>query len=211
MHAFMPQTKAARATLSTAILRRLGGRTTPMLVALDGASGSGKSTFARWMAEDLEATIVPSDDFFSTKHSNADWDSRTPAARAADAIDWRRLRREALVPLLAGESASYHPFDFEAGVDARGAYGLAKRLVTLRSAQVIVLEGAYSARPELSDLVELSVLLEVPRVVRYRRLADREEAAFLEAWHLRWDPAEEHYFRHVRPSSEFDVVLKIYS
>ena len=180
-----------------------------MLVALDGASGSGKSTFATWIAEDLGATIVRSDDFFATGISNAEWDSRSPEARAEDAIDWRRLRREVLEPLLAGEEASYHPFDFEAGVDARGAYAFAKRLVTLRPARVIVLEGAYSSRPELSDLIGLSVLLDVPKAVRHHRLASREDASFLEAWHLRWDAAEEHYFQHVRPRSSFDIVQKI--
>ena len=180
-----------------------------MLVALDGASGSGKSTFATWIAEDLEATVVHSDDFFAAGLADADWDARSPAARSSDAIDWRRLRREVLEPLLASEEASYHPLDFEAGEDARGAYALAKRLVTLRPARVIVLEGAYSSRPELSDLIGLSVLLHVPKAVRHNRLASREDAAFLEAWHRRWDAAEEHYFLSVRPLSEFDVVLNI--
>jgi uridine kinase len=179
-----------------------------MLVALDGGSGSGKSTFARWIADDHDATIVHGDDFFATGISDADWDSRSPEQRVADAIDWRRLRHGVLVPLLAGKAASYHPFEFEAGVDAQGAYALANRLVTLRPAPVIVLEGAYSSRPELSDLIELAVLLDVPQAVRHGRLADREEAAFLEAWHDRRDAAEEHYLRRVRPPSGFDLVVK---
>jgi len=209
MDAFTPQTEAARAAISAAIRQRLHGQTSPMLVSIDGGSGSGKSTFARWIAEDHDATIVHGDDFFATRISDAAWDSWSPEQRIAEAIDRRRLRHEVLAPLLAGKAASYHPFDFEAGVDAGGAYVLANRLVTLRPAPVIVLEGAYSSRPELSDLIELSVLLDVPPSVRHRRLADREEAAFLEAWHRRWDAAEEHYLRRVRPPSGFDLVVKI--
>jgi len=67
----------------------------PVLVAIDGASGSGKSTFALWLADEFEAALVQSDDFFAAGISNAEWDARTPEERAADAIDWQRVRVEA--------------------------------------------------------------------------------------------------------------------
>ncbi len=40
------------------------------------------------------------------------------------------------------------------------------------------------------------------------RLAEREAPAFLNAWHARWDAAEEHYFTHMRPAGSFDLVLR---
>ena len=42
-------------------------------------------------------------------------------------------------------------------------------------ANVIVLDGAYSARPELSDLIDLSVLVDVPVALRHEHLSTREE------------------------------------
>jgi len=74
-------------------------------------------------------------------------------------------------------------------------------------APVIVLEGAYSARPELADLIDLTVLVDAPLQLRLARLAAREAPSFLEAWHRRWDDAEAHYFTHVRPPSSFDLVV----
>ena len=71
----------------------------PILVALDGPSGSGKSTLARLIAERLEAALIPCDDFLAAQITDAEWDARSPAERASDVIDWRRLRTEALEPL----------------------------------------------------------------------------------------------------------------
>ena len=194
-------------TIVTAIRRLMVNRTSPILVALDGGSGSGKSTLAALIAEDLDAALIQSDDFFAADISDAEWDRRTPAARAADAIDWRRLRAEALEPLLAGKPAKWHAFDFEAGVRPDGTYAVRTDFVEREPAAVIVLDGAYSTRPELAGLIDLSVLVDVPVAVRHARLAAREDPTFLAAWHARWDAAEEYYFTHVRPQASFDLVV----
>jgi uridine kinase len=80
---------------------------------------------------------------------------------------------------------------------------------------LIVLEGAYSCRPELADLIDVSVLVDVPVEVRHGRLAARAEKyhglvkakKFLDSWHSRWDAAEEYYLTQVRPRSSFDLVV----
>lgn len=178
-----------------------------MLIAIDGGSGSGKSTLAAAVAAELEAVIIPSDDFFAAGITDAEWDAFSPGERAAAAIDWRRLREEALEPLLAGRVASWHPFDFEAGTRPDGTYPMSTEVARRQPTAVIVLEGAYSARPELTDLIDLAVLAEVPTEERHRRLVRREEKSFRDAWHARWDAAEDHYFTHVRPASSFDLVV----
>jgi para-aminobenzoate synthetase len=199
--------KQAGEIILAAIRRRPAGRDRPLLVALDGGSGAGKSTLALMIAAELEAALVPGDDFYAAQIPDAQWDARTPEARAADAIDWRRLRAEALEPLLAGKPAKWHPFDFEAGPRPDGTYPLRVDFVERQPAAVILLDGAYSTRPELADLIDLSVLVDVPVAVRHARLAAREAKQFLEAWHARWDAAEEYYFTQVRPKSAFDLTV----
>jgi uridine kinase len=192
------------------VRRRMRDRqgSAPLLLAFDGGSGSGKSTLAALVAAELNAAIVESDDFFAAEITDAEWDAMGPRERAANAIDWRRLRREALEPLLAGKPASWHPFDFEAGTLPDGTYPMADKAVTRRAASVIVLEGAYSCRPEISDLIGLCVLVDLPPSERHRRIGLREEdGAFVDAWHARWDIAEDYYFRHVRPPASFDLVV----
>ena len=114
---------------------------------------------------------------------------------------------EALEPLLVGKPAKWHAFDFEAGVHPDGTYAMRTDFVERSPTAVIVLDGAYSTRPELADLIDLSVLIDVPVGVRHERLAAREDKHFLDSWHARWDAAEEYYFTHVRPKSSFDLVV----
>jgi uridine kinase len=199
--------KQAADTLLSEIRRRMAGRSTPLLVALDGPSGAGKSCLARLISDELGAALIPSDDFFAANLTDAEWEARTPAARAADAIDWRRLRAEALEPLLAGRPARWQAFDFEAGQRPDGTYPMRAETTQIEPSAVIVLDGAYCTRPELADLIDLSVLVEAPMAVRRQRLAAREDPAFLAAWHARWDAAEAYYFARVRPRTAFNLVV----
>jgi len=188
------------------IRARLVGRSRPLLVAIDGQSGSGKSQLAAAVGERLNAVIVPGDDFYAAHVTYAEWDARTPAQRAADVFDWRRLRTEALEPLLAGRTATWHAFDF-AAKRPDGTFPLAKAPVTREPAAIVILDGAYSSRPELADLVDLSVLVEVSPRERHRRLVERDGSAYTGGWQERWNAAEEYYFSAVRPSSSFDLVV----
>ncbi len=181
--------------------RRLDGRTTPLVVALDGRSGVGKSTLAARIGTMLRAAVIDGDDFFAGGDDEV-WAARTPVERAEFGIDWRRLRAEALEPLISGRSAAWLPFNWEtlAGFDA------AQRRAPSR---LIVLDGAYSSRPELADLLDLTVLMRTDDDLRRQRLLEREGPSFMERWYAIWDEAESYYFGDVRPPSSFDVVLKL--
>jgi uridine kinase len=198
---------SAAETIIAAVRQLLARRTAAVVVAMDGPSGSGKSTLAGMVSEAMDAIVVPTDDFFAADITDAEWEARGPRERAADAIDWRRLRREVLEPLRAGMPARWHAFDFAAGPRADGTYAMRTEVSELRPSAVVIVDGAYSARPELAGVIDLSVLVEAPAGLRRKRLAAREEADFLAAWHARWDAAEAYYFAHVRPASSFDLVV----
>jgi uridine kinase len=178
----------------------------PVLVAIDGRSGAGKSVLGSMVAEALGAALVRSDDFYASHVSDAEWDALSPSARADKVVDWRRMRTEALEPLLRGEPAEWRAFDFDR-VRPDGTYPLEQEPTRCGPAAVIVLEGAYSSRPEIGDLVDLTVLVDSSVRVCHARLSAREDEEFLRAWHSRWDDVEEHYFSAVRPRSSFDLVV----
>jgi uridine kinase len=187
-------------------IRCLAARQSPVLVAIDGGSGAGKSQIASMVAGVFSVVLIPSDDFYASNISDAEWDRRTVSARVSDAIDWRRLRSQVLEPLLQGRYAEWHAFDFARG-RPDGTYPLKTEASRREPAPVIVVEGAYSSRPELADIIHLSVLVDSPVDVRHRRLALREDAGFLRSWHARWDAAEEYYFSEVRPRMSFNLVV----
>ena len=74
-------------------------------------------------------------------------------------------------------------------------------------AAVVILDGAYSARPELADLFALRVLLDVPRPARRERLLQREGERYRAEWEARWGEAEDLYFETLLPPGSFDLVL----
>ena len=203
-----PELHVAVDTIVAAIRQRMAGSASPLVVALDGGSGAGKSTLAQSVAETVDAVVIPGDDFFAADISDAGWEARDPIERARDAIDWRRLRAEAIEPLRAGRTARWHAFDFASGLRRDGTYPMQTAWTVREPAAVAIVDGAYSARPELADLLDLTVLVDVPIAGRHRRLAAREAPEFLAAWHARWDAAEEYYFREVRPPSSFDLVVR---
>jgi uridine kinase len=180
----------------------------PFLIAIDGGSGSGKSSIAEIIVQTLGATLIVTDDFFAAHISDRGWLSRSCRERAADAINWQGLRSDVLEPLLLRIPAKWYSFDFEAGARPDGTYRIKSDCINYRPGDIIVLEGAYSARPELADLVDLKILVHVPIEIRHRRLIEREEREFLEKWHEIWDEAEQYYFQHVRSASTFDMVIE---
>jgi len=184
----------------------------PICVALDGASGTGKSTLAnavagRCIARELDLALIPLDDFFAADIPDSAWDTFTVAERLNRVFDWQRVRQDVLLPLRAGKPARWHAFDFVSGLQPDGTYRLQTQPIERAPAAIILLEGAYSAHPALASLLDYTILIEAPAELRRQRLAAREEPEFLRRWHQRWDPVEDLYFTHVRPPATFDLVV----
>jgi len=172
-----------------------------ILVALDGRSGTGKSTIAKKIAERLGGVGINADDFWAGG-SNEEWDKKIPKEKAETAIDWKRIKTEVLEPLLSGSSATWHPFNWKAGK------GLSSNVIQRNPSPLIILDGAYSTRPELQDIIDISILIEVPDDVKRRaRLAERENEEYMKDWHKRWDVAEDYYFSQVRQRDLFDMII----
>lgn len=174
---------------------------TPILIAIDGGSGAGKTTIVEELRRYLpEASCVHSDDFFDAGVEISEWHRMSPAERAARCIDWRRLRCGALHPLSRGRRASWHPFDVST------ASGLSADVVTVEPSDIVVVDGIYSSRPELADMMALTVLVDTPADTRRRR-HDIREGGDESMWHHIWDAAEDYYLEHVRPPGSFDLVV----
>ena len=181
--------------------RQAAARGAPVVIAIDGPSCAGKSILATALALRSGAAVVEGDDFYRNtlpRLTVAQREAMSDAAVVDAVIDWERLRAEALLPLRAGQSATFQPYDWDAD-DGR----LAPPKI-IPHADVIIVEGVYAARPELSDLVDVAVHLGVDPQVRARRYAERENDP---DWQRFWERGEAHYFRAVRPAASYDIRL----
>ena len=180
----------------------------PIVVVLDGGSGAGKSTLASQLKSELDIALIPLDDFFSANIPDHKWDEFTIEKKLKCVFDWDRLHNQVINPLLNGQPASYDAFDFQSGLRADGTYGMENEPKSIQPASIILIEGAYSSSPELADLVDMTILVDVPIEERHARIALREGPDFLKKWHERWDEVEKYYFEQVRPRCSFDVVVE---
>lgn len=182
----------------------------PVFVAIDGRSGAGKSTLAAVVASALRArgvtvTVIEGDDFYAGGTAEL-WDQRSAADAANHVIDWRRQHR-VLDDLRTNGHASWYPFDWDSADWNTARIPLRSTPMSVDVADVVILEGAYSARPELHDVLDVRVLLDTPSERRRQQLLQREGGDHRSDWAARWSAAEDHYFATVMPPDRFDHVL----
>lgn len=171
----------------------------PLVVAIDGLGGAGKSTLADALRARLnDASIVLGDDFYRPMDAGARA-GLGPREGYERYFDWQRLAEEVLDPLSRGRAAVYRRYDW-----SRDRLG--DDPVEVQPRGVILVEGVYSARPELRGYVDLAIYVETPRAERERRLRARgqDEAG----WIARWMAAEEWYEREHRPRERADLVVR---
>ncbi|HEX5595757.1 MAG TPA: hypothetical protein VFX61_07025 [Micromonosporaceae bacterium] len=156
------------------------GRT--RLVAVDGPSGAGKTSFAARLAVALAAATPPVPD------------SSVPVVRTDDLLDgwadqftfWPRLDEWVLAPLRAGQPGRYRRYDW-----GRGRF--TPHWIPVPPAPVLILEGVSSARRMIRPELTMAVFVTAPAALRQARALARDGSAllpYLEEW---WRREEVHF------------------
>lgn len=176
--------------LAESIVRKPARSGATRIVAVDGQSGAGKTTFAEALTKALEqkgatVAVVHTDDLLDG------WDDQFTF--------WDRLMEEVVNPLLRQETAAYRRYDWvaERFDDERTA---------VPPADVVIIEGVSAAREDMRRIADLTVFLAVTEDEAWRRLRlrDPEEAMpFLVAWKAR----EGRHFAEDRTAEQVDVVI----
>ncbi len=190
------------------VLLQLDRRTDPLFVGIDGRSGAGKSTLAEAVRSELSVgvSVIEGDDFYGGG-SGACWDARSVEEKVDTVIDWAR-QSDVLRALRSDGTATWHPFDWEATDWDSDEVRLARTTIETQAQPLVLLEGAYSCRPELHSLLDALVLLDPPADLRRAQLLGREGDEYRSQWESRWSAAEDHYFSNVMPPNRFDFVLR---
>ena len=159
---------------------RLPDKTTGVILAIDGSAAAGKSTLAHQLGNLWDCNVFHMDDFFLRP------EQRTPErlAEPGGNVDYERFREEILLPLQAGESFSYRPYDCSTGTLAESVAVMPKR--------INVIEGSYSHHPYFGDAYDLRIFLKVTPERQRERILKRP--AFLHRrFFEEWIPMENRY------------------
>jgi uridine kinase len=186
-----------REDVIAAVLQRLPTTGAPALVCIEGLGGAGKTTLARAIAARAEnITLVHGDDFYGPEER--DWRSWTPRQGYERYFDHRRLERELLRPLSAGQPATFQRYDWETNS--------LDNWVAVEPRGIVLVEGVYLLRQELRSYWDFSLYVDTPRNVRQARLHARGEND--EGWIARWSAAEDYYEQLEQPAQAADLVVK---
>ena len=186
------QEKSVQIILQTAA--SLSDRT-PLIIAIDGPCGSGKTTLAAHLARELDAQTVHLDDFYLQPFQ------RTPQrlAQPGGNLDRERLLEQVLIPLKDHQSCEYQIFDCSclALTESR----------QLNPEKAVIVEGSYALHPDLSDYYDLKIVMTIPKPEQIRRLKHREPAFKMEMFINRWIPMEENYHKTFRVFEQANILI----
>ncbi|MFN2560769.1 MAG: uridine kinase [Jatrophihabitans sp.] len=149
----------------------------PVVVAVDGVAGSGKTTFAaqlaaRYAGRQRTAHVVHMDDFLHPRAIRYRLGRDSPEGYFRDTYDLHTFITNVIEPLSDGGGRSIRSRAF----DYRTDRPIVDNPVLVRAGDVVIVEGMFLLRDEWAHLWDVSVFLDVPFSVSVsvRRMADRD-------------------------------------
>ncbi|MCC5800887.1 kinase [Rossellomorea vietnamensis] len=185
----------------------------PFIVGIDGLGGSGKTTLARSLKQELilakcDAVILHMDDYIVEKSErygtgNEEWYEYY-------ALQWNieLIRKELFQRLHGGCTSITLPF-YESSSDS-----VVSKPIHLDGVRVVLVEGVFLQRKEWRDFFDFVIYLDCPSELRSERVIGRDtylgdERARVEKYKRRYWLAEEHYLLHENPAGKADYIERI--
>lgn len=185
----------------------------PFIVGIDGLGGSGKTTLARSLKQELilakcDAVILHMDDYIVEKSErygtgNEEWYEYY-------ALQWNieQLRKELFQRLHGGCNSITLPF-YESSADS-----VVSKPFYLDGVRVVLIEGVFLQRKEWRDFFDFVIFLDCPSELRSERVIGRDtylgdERARVEKYKRRYWLAEDHYLLLENPAGKADYIERI--
>ncbi len=157
----------------------------PFVVAIDGRSASGKTTFAKRFENLSGVAIIHTDDFYRPKNAFGELE----ISEFNGNFDLIRFKSE-VIDNLKKKEFSYGIFDC--------AEQRIVKTVSVCAPKCILIEGAYSHNPNLSEYADLKIFFDIDEETQKDRICDRNGIEAYEAFKTLWIQAEERYIDHYK-------------
>lgn len=169
------------------------------LIGIDGCGGAGKTTLAERLKKlDPSIQIVHMDEF------DLPFKERLKLPPEKKSIggdsDWQRLLKEVLEPLKENRTALFQIYNWDTDrIDSKK---------TIQPGGIVIVEGVYAIREELSEFYTLKIWIDVPKEIRVKRGLARDGEEARSRWFDDWIPMEDRYVAVQKPHELADIVLK---
>ena len=169
----------------------------PVLVALEGGAGSGKSTLGETLQKIYSCPLLHMDDFFLQPHQR----TAERLAEAGGNLDRERFLEEVLLPCRRGEPIQYRRYN------CRTQTLLPPREIP--SAPLFIIEGSYSCHPDLRQHYDLAVFLDISPHLQRGRIERRNAPEVAQRFFDIWIPMENRYFDAFQIPASCDLILEV--
>lgn len=170
--------------------------TESFIIAIDGKAGAGKTTLAHDLAEELNAPIIPMDDFFLPFSMRNESRLEEPGGN----VHYERFAKEVIPFLLEGEEIEYQPFDCSTGELGNP--------IRIPGRRLYIVEGSYSHHPYFQEYYDFSIFVDINPKEQMKRIQERngdDASIFAE----KWIPMENRYFDHYKIKEQADYILQM--
>ena len=176
----------------------LAARDKPLLIAIDGPAGSGKSSLAEALRQPFpDSLVIHADDFFLRPHQRTEARLREPGGN----LDRERLLKEVLAPIRAGNYQGHFRYNCQTGE---------MEAVTGEARPLVIIEGSYSQHPALRGYYGLTLFLDIDASSQRERLSSRlRDEKALARFINTWIPLENAYFEHFGIRRQADMRLTV--
>ena len=193
-------------------------RSKPLLIAVDGVDGAGKTVFASELSDTLtklglEVIQSSIDNFHNPKSYRYRRGENSPSGFYEDSFNYEQIKSLVLDPLNSGGNRQCVLSAFDHTTDSAR---LSSEILVKESA-VLVFDGIFLMRPELRSFCDLSIFLRVSFAENTKRTVVRDfnqtsskaetEEDFISRHNVRYIAGQQMYLDQIDPESLADIVI----
>jgi Cytidylate kinase len=159
------------------------GLETPTVIAIDGRSASGKTTFAKRLSSELNAPLVHTDDV-AWHHSFFDW--------------WPLMLEQIIMPFRAGQAIDWKP---ETWIEKNR-----EGSIVVPQSPILILEGVSVTRQVLSEHIDLPIWIETDPNTAETRGLERDGPDGRDFW-FEWQASERPFLEADKPWDRAKLIV----
>ncbi|WP_257391443.1 kinase [Cytobacillus gottheilii] len=175
-----------------------------LIIGIDGLSRSGKTTYAKQLEKELSAlsysvVVLHIDDFITCRSDR--YHTKFEEWYEYYYLQWNSIElKNKLFNKIKSASVLQLPY-YISTLDRR-----IQKNVSIRHADIIMIEGVFLQRPQWRDSFDFVVYIESTRSARFNREND-ETKKDIEKFKERYWKAEDYYIHNINPAKKANVII----